>query len=501
MGEEAMGTTRTGGRASVLAELATAVRARSVSAAHLVETSLERIAGAADLNAVVALRPTAALLEAEEIDVAVRGGSDPGPLAGLPLLVKDIERAAGLPTTYGSVIRANDGLAVADGVVAGQLRRAGAILVGKTNVPEFAFEGYTANRVFGPTRNPWQPALSPGGSSGGSAAALAAGLAPLVTATDVGGSIRIPAALCGLVGLKPTAGLIGRDPDLASLDLNNHGPLTTTVADARLLLELLRGPTPGDFGSLPRSPVDQRAMPARILVAERFVPGPPLPDSVSTAFRAAADDLARAVGARMQTLESSDLFPGGFDAGDWFRIVGVEQAHALGRDAIEANAELFDPVFFGYMQEALAVTADAYAGARSRRSRYAGDLDVLLDNDAVLAIATLTVDGWSADGRLTGRDDPGLPNWVFNTEPPNLTGHPAISLPAGHLPNGLPFGLQLVGPRFSDWLLLDIAAMWEAARPWPLAAPGYPPFTLSAMDASRKRTPRATRPPAGYPTR
>jgi Asp-tRNA(Asn)/Glu-tRNA(Gln) amidotransferase A subunit family amidase len=321
---------------------------------------------------------------------------------------------------------------------------------------------------------------------------LSAGLVPLATATDVGGSIRIPAALCGLVGLKPTAGLIGRDVGLASLDLNNHGPLTATVADARLLMEILRGPAPGDFGSLPRWSPDRRASPARLIVAARFVAGPPLPGPLAAAFGAAVERLANAIGARVEVLESSQVFPGGFEAQDWFRIVGVEQAHALGREAIEDKADLFDPVFIGYMRAAMAVTAEDYARARLRRARYAREFDVLLGDDAVLATPTLTVDGWSAEGRLSGSDTPGLPGWVFNTEPPNLTGHPAISLPAGRLPNGLPFGLQIVGPRFGDWLLLDLAEVWEAVAPWPLAAAGYMPFSVSALEATPPKEPKPT---------
>jgi Asp-tRNA(Asn)/Glu-tRNA(Gln) amidotransferase A subunit family amidase len=485
MGGDATTGGSAGSRRSLLAGLAGAVRDGKLLAVEVVEESLRRIGAAEELNAVVALRSAGALEDAARLDEAIRRGTDQvGPLAGLPLLVKDIEAAAGLPTTYGSLTHAERGPVPRDGVVAGRLREAGAIVVGKTNVPEFAFEGYTANRVFGPTRNPWAPALSPGGSSGGSAAALAAGLAPLATATDVGGSIRIPAALCGLVGLKPTAGLIGRDPALASLELNNHGPLTATVADARLLLELLRGPAIGDPGSLPVWSPAQRPLPSRILVVDRLADGPALSDAVAGTFAAAVEALSRAVGASIERVAPSTVFPGGYDAHDWFRIVGFEQAHALGRETIERERDRFDPVFHRSMVAALEVTADEHAAARRRRLRYVAELDRLLGDESILATPTLTVEGWSAEGVLAGRHEPGLPGTVYNTEPPNLTGHPAISLPAGMLPNGLPFGLQLLGPRFGDWLLLDVAAVWEATRPWPLVAPGYRPFAEAAIEAS-----------------
>jgi amidase/aspartyl-tRNA(Asn)/glutamyl-tRNA(Gln) amidotransferase subunit A len=462
-----------------LAPLASAVRSRRASAVELVEECLRRIEAARDLGAVVALRPAEALDDARALDALVARGEDPGPLAGLPLLVKDIEDARGLPTTFGSLLHRDGPPAAADGVVAGRLRAAGAILVGKTNVPEFAFEGYTANRAFGATRNPWAPAWSPGGSSGGSAAALAAGLAPLATATDVGGSIRIPAAACGLVGLKPTAGHIGRDPILASLELNNHGPLATTVADARLLLDLLAGPVAGDPGALPRRVVGPSRRPARLLATERFVRGAgPLPPGPAALFAAALEALARALDLRPGRLTAEEVLPSGYEEADWFRLVATEQAYALGRGAIEGSADLLDPTFLGYMLEAFALPQADYQAARRRRLGYTRELDSLLGDDGVLDTPTLTVEGWQPDGRLPGAETPGLPSRVFDTEPFNLTGHPAVSLPAGRHANGVPFGIQVAAPRGAEELLFWVAERWEAASPWPLVADGYRPFAL-----------------------
>jgi Asp-tRNA(Asn)/Glu-tRNA(Gln) amidotransferase A subunit family amidase len=487
------------GREGSLAPLAGAVRGGRLSARQLVEESLRRIASADSLGAVVALRVDEALADAERLDAGVRNGSTTGPLAGLPLLVKDIEHAAGLRTTFGSLTRADDPPASRDGTVTARLRGAGAIVVGKTNVPEYALEGYTANRVFGLTRNPWSPEFSPGGSSGGSAAALAAGLAPIATATDVGGSVRIPAALCGLVGLKPTAGLIGRDPGLASLEINSHGPLTSSVADARLLLGILAGPVAGDPGALPPWRWERRVPPSRLLVATRLAAGPPVAAAVEAVFRAAVVLLSEALEATVALLDPDAVFPGGYDQDDWFRIVGVEQAHALGADLIEREADRFDPVFLSQMREALTIEVKTHVEARQRRYRYTRELDLLLGGDALLMTPTLTVDGWSADGRLPGEARPGLPGWVYNTEPPNLTGHPVICLPAGRLGDGRPVGFQLIGPRFGDSLLLDVAETWERVAPWPLVAPGYRPFALSDVasavdvgpaDAQRGRTDR-----------
>ncbi len=461
-----------------LASLAAAVRERRISAVELITESLNRIEAARDLNAVVALRPEGALADARAIDEAIARGEPVGPLAGLPLLVKDIEDAAGLPTTFGSRLHTGAPPAQHDGVIAGRLRSAGAIVVGKTNVPEFAFEGFTANPLFGVTHNPWAPDWSPGGSSGGSGAALAAGLAPLVTATDVGGSIRIPAAACGLVGLKPTGGLIGRDPRLASLDLNNHGPLATVVEDARFLLKLMAGSVPGDPAAFPAPRWDHEPArpPARVLASPRFVDGPPLSAAVAHCFEAALQAVERDLRLPVELIEPSTIFPSGYEIDDLFRIVGTEQAYDLGRETIEQSAQLFDPLFLEYMRAALEIPPDAYVGARRRRFRYTRELDALLGDDTLLLTPTITADGWSADGRLPGRTEPGLPSWVFNTEQVNLTGHPAISLPAGRLPNGLPFGLQITAPRFGDDSLLAFAADWEQAKPWPRVAVGYREF-------------------------
>nr|MDP9483020.1 amidase family protein [Chloroflexota bacterium] len=172
---------------------------------------------------------------------------------------------------------------------------------------------------------------------------------------------------------------------------------------------------------------------------------------------------------------------------DWFRIVGVEQAHVLGADLIEREADRFDPEVLGALREALTIPVRDHVEARQRRYRYARELDRLLGGDALLMTPTLTVDGWSADGRLPEQARPGLPGWVYNTEPPNLTGHPAISLPAGQLGDGRPVGFQLVGPRFGDSLLLDVAEAWERVAPWPLVAPGYRPFALPEIAGNSAR--------------
>jgi Asp-tRNA(Asn)/Glu-tRNA(Gln) amidotransferase A subunit family amidase len=469
-----------------LAPLVAAVQTRALSAAALVDESLRRIESMADLGAVTQLRAAEARADARVIDGLVRGGYDQGPLTGLPVLVKDNEAVAGLPTTFGSLLRVDAEPEARDGLSASLLRAAGAIVVGKTNLPEYAFEGYTDNRAFGPTSNPWDRSMSPGGSSGGSGAALAAGLAPIATATDVGGSIRIPAALCGLVGLKPTAGLIADDPTLIATRLNSHGPLATTVADAELLLRIVATGSPGDR-AMWRDTVALTRRSPRLLITERLIAGPEVSEPLRTAFHEAVREFEAAVGGTIEDATPSLLFPEGYESEDWFRIVGYEQVHALGPAVFESGAAGLDPAFEAQMRLALEISLEDHLAAWQRRDRYAAEVDRLLGDDAVLVSPTLTVEGWSAEGRLPGRDQAGLPGWVYNTEPANLTGHPALSVPGG-LIAGRPFGLQLIGPRNSDRALLALAAAYERAAPWPLSAPGHPSFTIDALGAGEAIT-------------
>ena len=237
----------------MLAELAELVQSRKVSAVEMVRRAYERVGSLnGDLNAVVALRDEEeAVAEARGLDERALRDERLGPLAGVPFLVKDAQDLAGMRTTHGSLLLAEAVPAARDALNVARLRAAGAVPVGKTNVPEYCFEGFTDNRLFGMTRNPWAREWSPGGSSGGSAAAMAAGMVPIATATDGGGSIRIPASFCGLFGLKPTNGLVPRDPIPAWIDYSTDGPLAMSMADVRLLLALESGPAAGDPTALP----------------------------------------------------------------------------------------------------------------------------------------------------------------------------------------------------------------------------------------------------------
>jgi len=480
----------------MLAELAELVQSRGVSAIEMVRRAYERVGSLnGDLNAVVALRDEEeAVAEARGLDERVRRGERLGPLAGAPFLVKDAQDLAGMRTTQGSLLLAEAPPATRDALSVARLRAAGAIPIGKTNVPEYCFEGFTDNLLFGATRNPWAPEWSPGGSSGGSAAALAAGMVPIATATDGGGSVRIPASFCGLFGLKPTNGLVGRDPIPSWIDFSTDGPLALSMADLRLLLAVQSGPAHGDLTALPAELAarlvgpDAAASasgapprrPSLVLAAPRFVDWGPLPNAVADQFDAALTSLEKDLGLPVESIAPAQILGGGDEAAnaaeDWFLMCACEQANTMGREAIEAGAERFYPGFLAAMRAGLAVSIEDYVAARRRRFAYARALDELLGADRLLVTPTTPQEGFYADGREVGAKRPGTGVSSYNTQVQNMTGHPALSAPAGRSPNGVPFGLQITGPRFADALVLDIGNAWERAHPGERVAPGFESF-------------------------
>jgi Asp-tRNA(Asn)/Glu-tRNA(Gln) amidotransferase A subunit family amidase len=307
-------------------------------------------------------------------------------------------------------------------------------------------------------------------------------MVPLATGTDGGGSIRTPAAFCGLVGLKPTAGLIGRRPIPSWLETSTQGPLATTVSDAKLLLEVMRGPAEGDPSAAP-SWAPAGGMPSRVIAVARTRDVGPLPPEVDAPFRAALDAIDRDLGLPVEEIAPSALFPttgatGGESRDDWYVTVTVEELHFLGREWVVDHLEEFGAAFRGEMEHALEFTLEDYLWARHRRFRYTADLDALLGEDAVLVCPTHGYEGWLADGTLPGTGRVAGAEG-YHTGEFNLSGHPSLSVPAGISSNGLPFGLEINGPRYRDNLVLELAAAWERAHPWPVVAPGYEPFAMA----------------------
>jgi Asp-tRNA(Asn)/Glu-tRNA(Gln) amidotransferase A subunit family amidase len=460
----------------MLAELAKDVREGRMSAVEIVTEALERIERRdGDVKSVTAIWPEDALEQARALDE--RGAT--GPLAGLPMLVKDNTDVAGRVTNFGSRTMVDRPPAERTESSVERMVAAGAIPIGRTNIPEFAFQGYTDNDLFGPTRNPWGLEWSPGGSSGGSGAALAAGLAPIATGTDGGGSIRTPAAFCGLVGLKPTNGLIGRRPIPSWLDTSTQGPFGASVEDAKLLLHVMLGPAEGDPTAAP-SWTYRGGMPSRVLAIPRSRALGPLPAEVDDRFHEALRAIEADLELPVEEISLQQLLPSiheGDQVGgdDWFVTIAVEELAWLGRAWVQEHLDGFSDAFRSAMEDALGFSVDQYLEARLRRFRYAADIDRMLGDDTVLLCPTHGLEGWLADGTVPGTGRPAGADG-YNLGEFNLSGHPAASVPAGTSSIGIPFGLQIVGPRYRDDLVLELAAAWERARPWPAVAPGYEPF-------------------------
>ena len=449
----------------MLNELASAVREGRVHPTELVEEALRRIDKLdGPINSVVTLGAEQALEEAKR-------SSRQGPLAGVPFLVKDLARCAGLPTSYGSPFAAGAEPETVDDTTVARLRAAGAIPIGKSNTPAYGWTAATFNPVFGATRNPWNVERAPGGSSGGSAAALAAGLVPVATSSDGGGSVRIPASLCGLVGLKPTIGAVGRDGAPRWIDFATWGASGHSVADVIAEASVYLGPTAGDIRSLPAGAIDMTlTRPARVLFCRT------LRGAVEPVIESAARAVAATIeGAGVPVEEIENPIPGAVV--DWGIISVCELSQSLAhmRDRwSELDAGLQEMLL---LQEFFSV--NDYVGARRRCYDTCATVDRLLGTDTVLVVPTANAEAWGPEGPLPtvvcGADDPGV---CVNTPEFNVTGHPVVNVPIGRDSAGVPFGLQIVAPRWRDGMALALAEVIEEAAPWPLVADGYDPFPV-----------------------
>ena len=456
-------------------ETANRVRTRKVSAREATAAAIaraERLNPA--LNAFVHLDPEGALRQADAIDAAIARGEDPGPFAGVPIGVKDLEPVAGMPFTQGAA-PFKDRLAASDSVQVARLKAGGAVVIGKTNTPEFGYKGFTVNRLFGASRNPWDPAKTPGGSSGGSAAAVAGGLVSVCTGSDGGGSVRIPAAFCGCYGIKPSAGRIPAAgetyPHWATH--STLGPLTRTVRDAGRYLDLAAGPHPNDLHALDAPPGGYEAATLadppliRRIAFSSDLGYAAVDPAVVACARQAAQDLANAIGAALV-----EAHPGFADPmAAWYAIGAPGDAHLLDVFGEAVAAEL-EPGFVAFAERARAVMGTDIAAALQTRHALNRTMTAFLDEYTVLLTPTCAALPFVAEGpppRTIGGKDAGPAGFIPFTYPFNVTGHPAASVPAG-LVEGLPVGLQIVGPRYGDRLVLTLSAVYEAACPW-----GFPP--------------------------
>jgi aspartyl-tRNA(Asn)/glutamyl-tRNA(Gln) amidotransferase subunit A len=422
---------------------------------------------------------------AARVDALVAGGEDPGPLAGVPIALKDNLCTRGVPTTCSSRIL-EGWLPPYDASVVERLRRAGAVALGKTNLDEFAMGSSTENSAFGPTRNPRDTSRVPGGSSGGSAAAVAARFSPLALGSDTGGSIRQPAALCGVVGVKPTYGMVSRYGLIAfASSLDQIGPFATTVADAALLLDVIAGHDPMDStslsGELPvaSSRLDAGVDGLRVGVVSELINAEGIAPDVIARVRQAADALS-AAGAKVEEVSVPAA------------IFGLSAYYLIAPAEASSNLSRYDGVRYGYRAPGADITAmygatraagfgaevkrrimlgtyalsagyyDAYYGQAQRvRTLIIRDFEAAYRSFDVLLSPTAPTTAFRFGAKTA---DP-LAMYLSDvcTIPSSLAGHPAMSVPFGTGTDGLPVGVQVLAPALGETLMFQVAAALEAA--------------------------------------
>ena len=477
-----------------LAGIAASVRAGERSARAVLAVSLDRVRELeGDLHCFNEVTVEAAEADADAVDRLVRSGLDPGPLAGVPVALKDNLCTVGIPTTCSSKILAG-WLPPYDATVVSRLRDAGAVAIGKTNLDEFAMGSSTENSAFGPTRNPWDIGRVPGGSSGGSAAAVAAGMVPLAFGSDTGGSIRQPAALCGIVGVKPTYGVVSRYGLIAfASSLDQIGPFAITVADAALGLEVIAGHDPMDSTSLDRpapsllATLDEGVSGLRVgIVADFLSEGSECGDAVV----AAAEALAVA-GAKVDQVRIPDL------------LLGLPAYYVIAPAEASSNLSRYDGVRYGLrvdgpdtetmnartrgegfgaevkrriMMGTYALSAgyyDAYYGqAQKARTLVIRAFEAAYRDFDVLLTPTTPSVAFPFGSKV---DDP-IEMYMCDlcSIPSSLAGHPAASVPFALSPEGLPIGVQVLAPALGEAVMMRVAASLEAAAPREARGPVSP---------------------------
>ncbi|HEY7032947.1 MAG TPA: amidase, partial [Thermomicrobiales bacterium] len=433
-------------------ELAAAFRSRRLSPVEVAEATLRRIESVNPaINAFVTVTADLALASARESERRIARGEARGPLEGVPVGIKDLSETKGIRTTHGSWIFA-DHVPEEDAPVVARVRDGGAVVLGKTNTPEFGWKSPTSNPLFGPTRNPWHRERTSAGSSGGSAAAVAAGLGPIAMGGDGGGSIRQPASFCGVFGIKPTFGLVPNVPAGVVDDFVSEGPLSRTVRDGAMLLGVMAGYDPRDAYSAPQPPVDYVAACDGGIRGLRVAWSPDLGyAAVDPTVRAIAERAARRFADLGCVVEEAD--PGWSDPWQLFHTIFYALMGGVMEKYLPEWREKMDPGLVRIVEVGREVAAFDVGRAQAARNelrqaahRFFGRYDLLLTPTMTLPPFALGIDFPSEVG---GQPVSGM-QWTAFTFPFNLTGQPAASVPAGWTEDGLPVGLQVVGRRWED---------------------------------------------------
>jgi len=469
-------------------ELASMMRNGVLSPVEVVDAHLRRIETRnARTNAYVTVLAESACAEARAAEKALRSGEQVGPLTGIPIAIKDLyETQAGVRATYGALPLAHN-VADSDAICVRRLKAAGAVILGRTNSPEFGHKGTTDNMLFGATSTPFAPGRNSGGSSGGSAAAVGEGTAVLATGSDAGGSIRIPAAWCGVYGLYPSFGRLAVDvrPDAfcVGAPFTNVGPLARTVADAALMLSVMKGPHAQDPLCLPDDGLDYVAATRRAIAGLRVAYSPDL--DVYPVEREVADVCAQAVLALEEAGASVDVVRLGIARSQdelcrvWRRqhavldLTSVLAFKRAGIDLLGRHRDELPSDFVTSVEQAMRLTAVDLTHDDWIRTEVFDAVQGVLATHDVIACPTLAcmpvengpTGSTVGPSQIAGeRVDP-LIGWCL-TYLFNLSGHPAASVPAGFSADGLPIGLQIVGRRFDEATVLAVSAAFERVRPW-----------------------------------
>lgn len=444
--------------AMTAAQLAAAYAAGTLSPVQAAEAVLAAVADRDPaVNAYCLVDPDRALVQAKEAEERWHAGAARGPLDGVPVSIKDIFLTEGWPTRRGSTSVDPAGPWPVDSPVTARMREAGMVFVGKTTTPEIAWKAVTDSPLTGITRNPVAPGTTAGGSSGGSAAAVAGGMGPLSVGTDGGGSIRIPAAFCGIVGFKPTHGRVPLFPASPFGPLAHAGPMTRTVEDAALLLDVLALPDPRDPTALAPATASFHGELHRDLRGLRAAWSPTLGyATVDPEVAAITEAAVRRLAAAELTVTAAD--PGFTDPLDAFEILWAAGAATMLGGFPAGSRERVDPGLGAVWTRGDAVSAVEYLEARNVAAQLGITMGAFHRDHDVLITPTVPIPAFEA-----GHDVPpgsglrGWPEWTPFTYPFNLTQQPAVSIPVGRTAAGLPVGLQIIGPRHADHLVLALA--------------------------------------------
>jgi aspartyl-tRNA(Asn)/glutamyl-tRNA(Gln) amidotransferase subunit A len=466
--------------------LAGMVRAREVSALEVAEAAIRRMeALEPHVHAFCVPTPEVAREAARAVDAKLAAGEDPGPLAGVPVGIKDLVATKGILTAMGSKLY-EDFVPEEDDIVVERLKDAGAVILGKTNVPEFGYSGVGHNPLGITTRNPWNLALTPGGSSAGSGASVACGVSPFAIGSDGGGSIRIPSAHSGLYGLKASMGRVPlypgcrdeRYPGVSGWESLEHvGPMSRTVADAALMLGVIAsGPDMRDRHTLPKPEFDWMAC-----ARPGELKGLRIAYSPDWGYAAVDPEVRRVVGEAVAVFERDlgasveEAHPGWEDPfATFWALVALESDLSGMRRMAKGREHEISPHLLAFLQRPW--TAEEFTDAVIARKAVCNKMWRFMRRYDLLLTPTLAVPPFPVHSQgpeiIDGRMVPST-QWLAFTFPLNMTGQPAASIPAGFTRDGLPVGLQIVGRHLDDPLVLRASAAFEAARPW---ADVWPPL-------------------------